>query len=194
MQETPQDRSERHRRIRWIKFLLRPLPRRATIHRYPVLRRFARMARSRPYLWEFRRSSMTPAFYAGAILALQPIYGIQIVLAFFAALALRANLATMVGMQLITNPLTIAPAYFLTYKVGHALIDLLRQNEPATMVGQKAYSLVLGGLVCGVGLGFVMDMAFRLLAFEARKHDWHLPRRSQRHDSASPKPAVRHKD
>ena len=42
---------QRRRRIRrWLK----PLPRRASIHRYPILNRFADFARRRPYLWSFK--------------------------------------------------------------------------------------------------------------------------------------------
>jgi hypothetical protein len=68
---------ERHKRIRLVKRLLRPLPRRTNIHRYPVLKWFGEAARKRAYLWSFRVGAMTPAFYVGSLLTLQPLIGVQ---------------------------------------------------------------------------------------------------------------------
>ena len=62
----------RWRRIRRVKKWLRPLPRRATIHRYPILKFFAESARKRIYLWSFRVENAVPAIYAGCILSLTP--------------------------------------------------------------------------------------------------------------------------
>jgi uncharacterized protein len=178
---------ERHRRIRRIKFLLRHLPRRATLHRYPVLKWFAETARRRPYLWSFRTSEMTPAFYAGSILALEPVYGFQLILAFVLALVFRANLPVLVGLQFITNPATLW-LYGLTYWVGDFFKGAFVPHESATAVGRAAFGLIIGGAVCGLALGLVLDLTYRFLAYEARKHHWHIPRRRPRGDSASPPP------
>lgn len=177
---------KRHRRIRWVKTLLRPLPRRATIHRYPFLKRFAEAARRRPHLWSFRRTAMTPAFYAGSILALLPAYGIQIPVAFLLAIFMRSNLATMVGLQMITNPLTMLPVYVTTYFVGNKVVDLLGNHSPASVIGQRAYSLVIGGIVCGLVLGAILDLVYRFLVYEAQKHNWRVPVRLRKKESASP--------
>ena len=57
---------QRRRRIRsWLK----PLPRRASIHRYPILNRFADFARRRPYLWSFKDAPVVRAIYLGSLLA-----------------------------------------------------------------------------------------------------------------------------
>jgi len=177
-----------------MKTLLRPLPRRATLHRYPILKWFAQAARRRPYLWTFRPATVIPAFYAGSVLALLPLWGVQIPLAFGLALLLRANLPTMVGLQFITNPFTFWWIYPLLYKIGHYLVDLLGQYDPGSMVGRKAYALVLGGVASGILLGFVLSMVYRFLAYEAAKHSWHMPRRAKAKDSTSPAPPPVQKD
>jgi uncharacterized protein (DUF2062 family) len=137
---------------------------------------------------------MSPAFYAGTVLALQPLYGIQIGLAVGLAFLLRANLPAMVGVQLITNPLTVVPVYGLTYYVGQWASRFVGHPETVSMIGQKAYSLVLGGLLCGLALGCALDLTYRLLAYEAQKHRWHLPRRRPQSESAAPMPPEEHEE
>lgn len=176
---------EHHRRIRFIKRLLRPLPRRATLHRYPIIKWFAQAARRRPYLWSFRVRAMTPAFFAGSVLALLPIIGIQIPLAALAALALRANLPTIVGLQLLTNVLTAAPIYGVTYLVGDFVCDLTGLVGPQIAGGPTATRLFVGGIVCAILMAAVLDIVYRFLAYEAQKHHWHLPRR-KRHEETPP--------
>ncbi len=181
---------ERHRRIRLTKRLLRYLPRRATLHRYPVLSRFAAMARRRPYLWSFRVRVVTPSFYAGCIIALMPFYGFQIPLAFAAALALRSNLPVAVALQFITNPLTLW-IYYFTYAAGESVINAVGYTFPDSRVGQVIAipaAASVGGLVCGLVLGAILDIVYRFLAYEAQKHHWHIPRRKP-HPPESPPPS-----
>ena len=53
--------ARRRRLRRWLK----PLPRRANVDRYPVVRWFAAAARARPWLWSFRRREVLVSLYAG---------------------------------------------------------------------------------------------------------------------------------
>lgn len=115
-------RQERHARFRLWKQVLRFVPRRAAIHRYPLVGRFAAAARKRAYLWSFKRPHLRPAFYAGSILALMPVMGVQLPMAFVLALLLRANFMVLGGLQFITNPVTAAPIYYATYELGHNII------------------------------------------------------------------------
>jgi uncharacterized protein (DUF2062 family) len=178
---------KRRRRIKLTKRLLRPLPRRATLHRYPVIKWFADTARSRPYLWTFRVSAVIPSIYAGSILSLLPLYGVQIALAFALALLLRANLPVLVALQFVTNPLSAGPIYYTTLKVGHYVSETLGLYQPESTIGHGAHSLFIGGIVCGTVLGLVLALVYRFLAYEASKHHWHLPRiRRKSDDSASP--------
>jgi len=103
--------------------MLRFLPRKARFHRYPVVGRFADIARQRAYLWSFRTENVRPSLYAGAIVALLPIMGVQTLAAFLLALLLRSNVMLLIGLQFITNPFTAAPIYYGTYQLGQAVIE-----------------------------------------------------------------------
>ena len=98
-------------RIRRAKQLLRPLPRKATLHRWPVLRWFADKARKHPYLWSFRKREVSLALYLGFVIAFLPIVRIQFILAIASAWVLRANLPVMMGKQLVTNLATMWAIY-----------------------------------------------------------------------------------
>lgn len=182
---------ERFSRIRRIKMLLRPLPRKTNIHRYPVLRWFSATAREKAYLWSFRSNAMVPAFIAGSILSLLPIYGIQLPLAFLLALLLRANLPTFVGLQLITNPVTVAPIYFVNYHVARHFLYLFGKETPnfgrgdiRNMLeraasgewGENIHTVLmvwsitaLGGVIIGLFLGVVCSYIYRFMAWRTEK-------------------------
>ena len=169
----------RRRRLRW---LLKKLPRKANVGRYPGLGRFADAARKRPWLWSFKRAQILPAVYVGTVLSLMPTYGIQFVIAFGAALLFRANLTVMAGLQLITNPLTIAPIYLFTDWLGMWIIGTTGYGEGMNTVGTHFNALVLGGVVAGVALAFLVDLLWRGLAWEARHFHEQLDRlRAQVH-------------
>lgn len=118
------ERQERFARFRRLKQLLRFVPRRAVMHKYPIVGRFAEMARKRAYLWSFKTPEMRPAFYAGSILALMPVLGVQIPLALILALFFRANFMVMAALQFLTTPFTAAPVYYATYQLGRSVIEV----------------------------------------------------------------------
>ena len=110
------------------------------------------------------------ACYAGSILAFLPTYGFQIPLALLAAVAFRANLPVMIAIQFITNPLTIAPLYLTTHKVGTWLIQTTGFTPMGSKVGNAAYALVLGGIACGCIVGLTLDIIYRIILYEKRIH------------------------
>lgn len=114
----------RQLRVTRVKRILRWMPRRANLHRYPGLRHFAKAARKRSYLWSFRVRAAVPALYAGCILGLLPLYGIQLPIAVGLAFILRANLPLLVSLQFLTNPITVLPAYFASFQIGRVLLNL----------------------------------------------------------------------
>jgi uncharacterized protein (DUF2062 family) len=118
-----QDDSRFARRAR-AKKLLRFLPRRAVMHKYPIIGRFADAARRRAYLWSFRTEHMRPSFYVGSILALMPFMGVQLPIALVLSLVLRTNFMVMGGLQFITNPFTAAPIYYATHQLGAKIISV----------------------------------------------------------------------
>jgi len=179
-------RETRSRRIRRVKRWLRPLPRRSNIHRYPILWRFSESARKRIYLWSFRVDDAVPALYAGFILALMPLYGIQIPIAFCLALLLRANLPILVGLQMLSNPLTIPPFWLAAHQVGasvlsivgietaslrmrdiKAILENFRHGEWASNIEPvaAAFSIMcLGGIVMGIFFGMLSSFSYRIAA------------------------------
>jgi uncharacterized protein (DUF2062 family) len=120
--DQPEPHHERFARLRRVKQLLRYMPRRAVLHKYPLVGRFAEFARKRAYLWSLKPENMRPAFYAGSILSLLPVMGIQLPIALLLSLLLRANFMVLGGLQFITNPFTAAPIYYATHQLGAGII------------------------------------------------------------------------
>jgi uncharacterized protein (DUF2062 family) len=140
-------RKARIRRIRRVKRWLRPLPRRSNIHRYPILRLFANSARRRIYLWSFRSENAAPALYAGCILTLLPLYGIQLPLAFLLALCLRANLPILAGLQIVSNPITVLPIWYAAYQIGLNFISVI--GFECSPLGRGEVRLMLENFISG---------------------------------------------
>ncbi|HYD83809.1 MAG TPA: DUF2062 domain-containing protein [Opitutus sp.] len=122
--EHHEEKAHRHGRRRRAKRLLRFVPRRAMLHKYPLIGRFAEFARKRSFLWSFKSEHMRPAFYAGSILSLLPVMGVQLPLALLLSLLLRGNFMVMGGLQFITNPFTAAPIYYATHQLGAKIIEV----------------------------------------------------------------------
>lgn len=179
-------REKARNHIRRVKRWLRPLPRRSNIHRYPVLKLFASSARKRPYLWSFRTENALPAIYGGCLLALQPLYGIQILLAVVLAIWLKANLPILFSLQLISNPLTVWPIWFACYEVGRNVLMLfkvealpLRRYELQVVLDNFASGdwgsnldrmasvfgvTALGATIVGLFFGVVLSIAYKIIA------------------------------
>ncbi len=169
---------ERHRkeeisRKRRIRRLLRPLPRRANLARYPVIKWFRDIARKAPFLWSFKKQYVVPAIYGGSVLAFLPLYGFQFLIAVGAALALRANLTITVALQFITNPLTILPIYGFTGWVGVKLMNLAGVGTELGGAFRVANGLFVGGFVVGLVSAVLMHIAYRVLLWEARRFKAH---------------------
>jgi hypothetical protein len=139
----PEPEKPHHARIRWTKRLLRFMPRRALFHKYPLIGRFASIARQRAHLWSFKSGHVRPAFYAGSILSLLPVMGVQLPLALVLSLVLRSNFMVLGGLQFITNPFTAAPIYYGTYQLGKSVVEAVRVDSklvpavaPAALPGE----------------------------------------------------------
>jgi uncharacterized protein (DUF2062 family) len=95
-----------------------PQPHRFKEHKY--LRHLGERL-STPSLWHLNRRSVTRAVSIGLFVAFIPTPG-QMPLAAIAAIWARANLPVSVSMVWLTNPLTMGPIFFFTYKVGTWLL------------------------------------------------------------------------
>ena len=179
---------QRHERIARVKKLLRMMPRRSNVHKYPVLKWFASAARKRTYLWSFRVRYMIPAIYAGCIIAILPIYGVQIPLAVGIAFLLRANIPVITSLQFITNPVTALPIYYAAFQIGRIvmhlfgvetphlnmpelrlLLDSIREGELGPnlrYIGTVWLLTCLGGVILGTFLAALLSGFYRLAAYE----------------------------
>lgn len=137
---------QRRERVARVKRLLRWMPRKATLHRYPVLRRFQKEAMERAYIWSFRVNAAVPALYAGTILALLPLYGVQLILSVWLAFILRANLPILAGLQFITNPLTVLPIYYASFQIGRQVLNLIQIPTPQLSMAEMKTLLKLNDL------------------------------------------------
>lgn len=181
------ERIRRHANTRRAKRMLRYAPRRAVFHRYPFIGRFAVSARRRAYLWSFKPKHVRPAIYAGTVLSLWPVMGVQLLLAFVTSVAMRSNVMVAGALQFITNPLTAAPIYYGTYRVGKFVLTLTgfiggaapQTGNPATVTitiepgdllphkfawasafGTTVMALFIGGTLCGLVLAVILDAVY----------------------------------
>lgn len=79
-----------------------------------------------PNLWHINRMSSSRAFFIGLFMAFIPVPG-QMVFAAILAIWMRANLPIAVGLCWITNPLTLAPIFYLAYRIGSAVMGVTIQ-------------------------------------------------------------------
>ncbi len=161
------DKQWLQRRMR-IRAWLKPLPRRANIRRYPIIKSFSRFTLKRPYLWSFKNAPVLRALYLGSLLAYMPSYGLQILIALAVAWFARANLTLMVGLQMITNPLTAGPIYLSTYFLGDWLAHFLHLPERSPAL-DGALALILGGLVLGLITAVVLHGLWLFGQYEAQQ-------------------------
>lgn len=147
---TPNDphQEARFARIRRLKRFLRHLPRRTNMHRYPFLKYFAAGARKRTYLWSIRPPEIIRAIYAGSVITILPIQGIQVPVACISSLLLKANLPLNVALQLPSNALTLPFIYAADYYLGNRILRLfLEPVEAIETIEQvtEEFSDAIGG-------------------------------------------------
>ena len=180
--EDQSEKEAKFRRIRRLKKWMRPLPRRSNVHRYPVLKWFSKTAYERSYLWSFKGSSMISALFWGIWIAMLPIVGIQMLVAFFVALIVRANLPLIVALQWISNPFTVPPIYFADYEVGLLILELFGIDYARNKLLTAEFDwsslklddildlidtfppMFVGGTIVGISLGVLVVFLYKGMA------------------------------
>ena len=108
------------------------------------------------------------------LVAFTPTAGVQMVIAGFLSWLLRANKATSVAVVWISNPITMVPMYWFSYRIGCAILALepigrtwwsdLATSPPRwwpavvfywSQFVEIAWPLWLGGLVVGLVCAYV---------------------------------------
>ncbi|MDR2436085.1 MAG: DUF2062 domain-containing protein [Puniceicoccales bacterium] len=172
------------RRTRFVKKILKYLPRRASIHRYPILNHFAGAAKKRSYLWSFRTNEMIAAFYIGWILTFIPMPTIcQVACAFVMAVLCRANVMVLMGLQLLSNTFTFLFFWTITHKTGAAIVSIFGTDVAnvlqetiggggftwtfgncSRMLVHWVATMLIGALTLGSALGFISSTIYKIFA------------------------------
>ena len=167
------------RRTRLLRRWWRRLPRRANLHRYPGVKRFAQQAQKYPELWQFKGRPVRLALYTGCALALLPTPGLQILIAIVVGILIRANLTVMVGTQFLTNPFTIGPLWWAAHTLGRLVQDWFGV-QPAVEATEVAWQTVEAVAIGTLGVGLAMAAFIDLLWCAMRWEVQWLHRRHRR--------------
>ncbi len=134
------------------------------MQKHPHLQGFGKRLQD-PNLWHLNRRSVSGAVAVGLFCALLPVPG-QMFLAAALAIWARVNLPVSVVLIFATNPLTMPPVFYGTYKLGAWIMDLPPKQIDFELSIDWLISmqhiwkpLFLGSLVAAVivaALGFVL--------------------------------------
>ena len=160
------------------KFIKRHMPDEAKIKEHPHLSKLGKFLHD-PNLWHLNRNSVSLAFLVGVFCAFLPL-PLQMLIAAILAIIVRSNLPISVGLVWITNPITIPPMFYFTYRVGVAVLDLPVQEFEMELsvewitqgVSQVWWPLLLGSLICGVVFSIASYFAVRYLWLWRVSQDW----------------------
>lgn len=174
---------------RLIKQLL-PATKALAEHRY--LRPFGALIHD-ANLWHLNRYSISVAAFVGVFFAFMPL-PMQSLLAAGAAIIVRCNLPMSVILIWISNPVTMPPMFFASYKLGAWLMGVepvpfrfeFSRDWFATQIIDAWQPLLLGSLINGLLFGLLGFIAMRMLwrmTVVRRWYDRKRRREAQRHYS-----------
>ncbi|XZG69091.1 DUF2062 domain-containing protein [Chitinibacteraceae bacterium HSL-7] len=177
------------------KFLRRVLPDRERLFDNAFLRRYAHRF-MHPNLWHLNRHSVAGGLAAGLVGAMIP-GPLQIITASVLAVAFRVNLPVAIFGTLVSNPITIAPLYWLaamigSFLTGHGASAAFPVLPDWTEVGVWAWAGAMWDWMCSLGLplliglpvltGLMAVTGYALVQLGWRIHIWFALRtRARRH-------------
>lgn len=167
------------------KILKRIIPSPESIKKYRSLEMLGDWLHD-PNIWHLNRKSVSAAAFIGLFVAFIPLPG-QTLIAAFLAIMLRVNLPISILLVWITNPLTMAPIFYLSYKVGAAIMGTAANQFNFEIswywltngLAQIWQPFLLGCLLCGTFSGLLASAAVRWAWRKHTIHRWH-ERRLQR--------------
>lgn len=135
--------------------LQRYLPTPAQIRANRALKPVAHLL-ARSEIWHLNRRSVAGGVFIGLFCAFLPV-PMQMIIAAILAVASRCNLPISVALVWITNPLTIPPMFYFTYRLGAWLLNMKITADSIELnmtwlwdnLGSIGYPLLFGSLVCG---------------------------------------------
>ena len=123
---------------------------------------------SKPNLWHLNRRSVARAFLVGLFAAFLPL-PFQMAIAAFIAFYVNANVPISVGLVWVSNPITIPPLFYATYRLGVWMLGVpdrpfsieLSLDWLLTELGQIWQPLWVGSLTAGIALSVTSFLAVR---------------------------------
>ena len=120
-----------------------------------------------------------------------PIVGLQMLVVFFLAIIVRANLPIIIALQWISNPFSMGPIYFADYQIGRIFLHLvgIKYEKNKLLSAEFNWSdfsfsdlknlldtfppMFVGGSVIGISLGVVSVFLYKLVSKPYKKgnHD-----------------------
>ncbi|MBV8685192.1 MAG: DUF2062 domain-containing protein [Alphaproteobacteria bacterium] len=159
------------------------LPTRDTLHRYRLLRPFAKQL-SQPNLWHLNHRSVPRGVALGlGIGVIIPF--MHVVIAMIVAIPLRANVALAGAFTLVVNPLTIPPIYYAAYRIGawelhhdSLVIDPARAEHASGELGRFLFWIhhASGPIALGI---LTISASAALLGYAVSAIGWRLWIRSK---------------
>ena len=137
-----------------------------------------------PNIWHLNRHSVSIAVFIGLFMAFVPLPS-QMIMAALTAILFRVNLPVSVVLVWVSNPLTMAPIFYMAYKVGFALIGHSEVDSFAfelswqwltTGLATNWQPFLLGCLVCGLFCGLVGSVSVNFLWRRHVIKRWHQRR------------------
>jgi uncharacterized protein (DUF2062 family) len=124
----------------------------------------------KPNLWHLNRRSVAQAFFIGIFCAFIPM-PFQMILAALLAFYFNSNLPISIGLVWISNPVTIPPLFYATYKLGAYLLDIPARKFNSDMNLESLLNnlndiwvpLYLGSLLTGLVLASAGYIVMRIL-------------------------------
>ncbi|WP_137886939.1 DUF2062 domain-containing protein [Pseudomonas sp. 2FE] len=155
-----------------------------------------------PNLWHLNRHSVARAMAMGLFAAFIPL-PLQMLLAAGLAVMARGNLPIAVGLVWLTNPITMPPVFYCTYKMGAWILQVPADeisgqlwprishffDEPSWALIQLLWKpilqpFLLGSVVCGVLAGLCGYMLTMLYWRWWVRHNWQKRQAARRQPSA----------
>jgi uncharacterized protein (DUF2062 family) len=132
-----------------------------------------------PNLWHLNRHSVSRAMAIGLFWAMMPM-PMQMAAAALIAVPARANLPISVGLVWLTNPITMPPVFYCSYKFGAWLTStptlLIPDHITLRWIGQVLQThwqpLLLGSIVLGAALALIGYFATNAYWRWWVRHNW----------------------
>jgi uncharacterized protein (DUF2062 family) len=143
------------------------LPKPAELRKHKMLKPVAHLLHV-DEIWHLNRRSVAGAVFIGLFTAFIPLPG-QMIIAAFLAIGARCNIAIAIALVWITNPFTIPPIFYFSYRLGAWLLNMQLEADSIELAwlwsnfGAIGYPLIFGSLVCGWVTGITGWVLTRVL-------------------------------